>query len=216
MQMLNKLKESNPDIEFFSVSDPEFKSFGKILDLDTDEIISVAEKFEMPEAVIYMPSTEEFEKLNISNEIRNEVFGTLPTEIGYCYGHSRMLNATEWHTTSEINIAVTDFVLLLGHLWDIENGKIDSSCFKAFYVPKGTAIEVFSTTLHYCPCQVDDSGFRCVVALPDGTNTALETNLNDKRITAKNKWLIAHVDNEAKIKQGAIAGITGTNYEIKY
>ena len=55
-----------------------------------------------------------------------------------------------------------------------------------------------------------------VVSLPKDTNTALETELLDKRITAKNKWLIAHVDNEAKIKQGAVAGITGINYEIKW
>ncbi len=214
--MLNKLRNLNKDIEFYSVYDSEFKSFGRILELDTQEIVKAAEQFEMPEAVIYMPSTEEFEALDISKEIRDEIFGTLPTEVGYCYGHSRMLNATEWHTSSEINIAATDMVLILGHLWDIENEKIDSSLFKAFYVPKGTAIEVFATTLHYCPCQVSDDGFRCVVGLPKDTNTALETQLKDKKVTAKNKWLIAHVDNIAKIKQGAVAGITGTNYEIKY
>ena len=213
--MINKLKELNPDIEFYSVSDSEFRTYGKILGLDTEEIVKAAEKFEMPEAVIYMPSTQEFEELEIAKTIKEEIFGTLPTETGYCYGHSRMLNATEWHTSSEINIAATDLVLILGHLWDIENNKIDSSHFKAFYVPKGTAIEVYATTLHYCPCQVSDAGFRCVVSLPKDTNTALETELLDKRITAKNKWLIAHVDNEAKIKQGAVAGITGTNYEIK-
>lgn len=214
--MLSKLKEHNKDIPFFSVYDSEFKTFGRILKLDTDEIIKVAEQFEMPEAVNYMPSTKEFESLVIAKEICNEIFGTLPTEVGYCYGHSRMLNATEWHTSSEINIAVTDMVLILGHLWDIEDEKIDSSLFKAFFVPKGTAIEVYATSLHYCPCQVSDNGFRCVVALPRDTNTALETRMKDKKITAENKWLIAHVDNQAKIKQGAVAGITGINYEIKY
>ena len=126
------------------------------------------------------------------------------------------MNATEWHTSNEINIAITDLVLILGHRWDIHNDKIDSSLFKAFYVPKGTVVEVFSTSLHYCPCQVNDAGFKCVVVLPKDTNTAVETEVLDKRITAKNKWLIAHVENEAKIKQGAVAGITGINYEIKY
>lgn len=214
--MLNKLKKLNPDINFFSVFDDEFKTYGKVLNLGTEEIIAAAEKFEMPENVIYMPTTKEFEVLNISKDIREEIFGTLPTEVGYCYGHNKMLNATEWHTSSEINIAATDLVLLLGHLWEIQDGKIDSSLFNAFYIPKGTTIEVYATSLHYCPCQVNDEGFRCVVALPEGTNTALEAELKDKRITAKNKWLIAHADNEAKIKQGAVAGITGTNFEIKY
>lgn len=214
--MLENLKKLNPNIAVHSVFENEFKSFGRILKLNTEEIIKVAEGFQMPENVIYTPSTKEFEELPIAKEINDEIFGTLPTEVGYCYGHSKMLNATEWHTSSEINIAVTDMILILGHLWDIENEKIDSSLFKAFYVPKGTAIEVFATTLHYCPCQVSDEGFRCVVALPKDTNTALETQLKDKKVTAKNKWLIAHVDNIAKIKQGAVAGITGTNYEIKY
>ena len=214
--MLENLKKLNPNIAVHSVFENEFKSFGRILKLNTEEIIKVAEGFQMPENVIYTPSTKEFEELSITKEINDEIFGTLPTEVGYCYGHSKMLNATEWHTSSEINIAVTDMILILGHLWDIENEKIDSSLFKAFYVPKGTAIEVFATTLHYCPCQVSDEGFRCVVALPKDTNTALETQLKDKKVTAKNKWLIAHIDNVAKIKQGAVAGITGTNYEIKY
>ena len=214
--MLENLKKLNPNIAVHSVFENEFKSFGRILKLNTEEIIKVAEGFQMPENVIYTPSTKEFEELPIAKEINDEIFGTLPTEVGYCYGHNKMLNATEWHTSSEINIAVTDMVLILGHLWDIENDTIDSSMFKAFYVPKGTAIEVFATTLHYCPCQVIDEGFRCVVALPKDTNTALETQLKDKKVTAKNKWLIAHVDNIAKIKQGAVAGITGTNYEIKY
>ena len=83
-------------------------------------------------------------------------------------------------------------------------------------MPEGTAIEVFATTLHYSPCQVSDDGFRWVVALPQDTNTALETPVSDKRIIAKSKWVIAHVDNEKGIKNGAVAGITGVNYKINY
>ncbi len=214
--MLERLKKQNPEIQVYSIYDAEFKTFGQVLTLDTGEIIKVAERFEMPTGVIYTPSTPEFETLSIAEKIQNELYGTLSAQVGYCYGHSRMLNATEWHTASEINIAVTDFVLLLGHRWDMEKGQIDSSKFKAFYVPKGAAIEVYATTLHFCPCQVNDGGFRCVVGLPKDTNTALETMVEDKMITAKNKWLIAHVENETKIKQGAVPGIIGTNYEIKY
>lgn len=213
--MLDKLKKNN-DIEIFSVFDPEFASYGRILDLDTEEIIKTAEKFDMPQDVIYMPSTPEFEALPIADTIKNEAFGTLPTQIGYCYGHSTMLNATEWHASSEVNVAATDLVIIIGHRWDVKDGKIDSSKFKGFFVPKGTAIEVFATTLHYSPCQVSDSGFRWVVALPKGTNTALETPVSDKKIIAKSKWVIAHVDNEKEIKNGAVAGITGVNYKINY
>lgn len=216
--MIDNLRKSNQDIKIYSVLDDEFNSFGRVIEnIDTDEIIKTAEQIEYPETgVRYLPSEESFEKLPIAGLIRTEVYGTLPTEIGYCWGHNSLLNATEWHTSSEVNIAVTPIVLILGDRRDIKDGIIDSSKFRMFYLPKGTAVEIYATTLHYTPCQTSDDGFGCVVVLPEGTNTALDTKVNDKFMTAKNKWLIAHVDNTAKIKQGAFAGITGTNYEIKY
>lgn len=215
--MINELQKKNPEIKIYSVADNEFNTFGRIINnIDTTEIVKVAESFDVTEGITYIPSVKEFENLAISKEINNELYGTLPTQIGYCYGHSSYLNATEWHTSNEVNIAITDLVLILGHRWDIVDDKIDSSMFKAFYVPKGTIVEVYSTSLHYCPCQVSDNGFRCIVALPKDTNTELDLKLNDKRITAKNKWLLAHVDNEVKIKQGAVPGITGINSEVKY
>ena len=215
--MLEMLKEKNKDIEILSVNSEEFKSFGKIINIDAEEIIKVAEKIENPaEGSSYVPSEESFEALKISEEIKKEYFGTLPSQMGYCWGHNTMMNATEWHTSSEINITVTPLVLILGHVWDIENGKIDSSAFKAFYLPKGTAVEVYSTSLHFCPCQVNDSGFGCVVGLPAGTNTPLETEVNDKMLFRKNKWIISHVENTPLIEKGVVAGITGKNFEIKY
>ena len=177
----------------------------------------MAEKIENPaEGSSYVPLEESFKALKISEEIEKEYFGTLPSQMGYCWGHNTMMNATEWHTSSEINIAVTPLVLILGHVWDIENGKIDSSAFKAFYLPKGTAVEVYSTSLHFCPCQVNDNGFGCVVGLPDGTNTPLEKEVKDKMLFRKNKWIISHVENTPLIEKGVVAGITGKNFEIKY
>ena len=213
--MLEKLKKLN-EIEIKSVFDPDFDSYGKVLDLDTQEIIETASKFAMPQDVVYMPSTPEFEALPIAATIQNELFGTLPTQIGYCYGHGTTLDATEWHASSEVNIAATDLVIMIAHRWDIKDDRIDSSKFTGFFVPKGTAIEVFATTLHYAPCQVSDDGFRWVVALPKGTNTDLETPVLDKKLIAKSKWLIAHVENEKEIRNGAVAGIVGINHRINY
>ena len=216
--MLEKLKKLNPEIEFYNVTDKEFAPFGKIIKtLDANEIIEVAKKIENPESgSSYVPTCEAFETLKIATEIKNECFGSLSTQIGYCWGHNTLMNATEWHTSSEINIAVTPLVLLLGHIWDIVDGKIDSSKFKAFYLPAGTVAEVFATSLHFCPCEVEEGGFGCVVALPEDTNTNLEIKPEDALLFRKNKWIIAHIDNEALKQKGVVAGITGTNYEIKY
>jgi hypothetical protein len=215
--MLEKLKKLNPDIQLFSVNDEEFASFGRVIDfLDTKEIVALASKIESPENSSYVPSQSEFEALSIAKEIEDKCFGTLPTQIGYCWGHSNFLNATEWHTSSEVNVAITPLVLILGHVWDIKNEKIDSSCFKAFYLPKGTAVEVYSTTLHFCPCEVEKSGFGCVVALPRGTNTPLSYNAGDHLLFRKNKWIIAHEENTVLQNRGVASGIYGKNYEIKY
>lgn len=216
--MLNNLKLKNSDIKLYSVNSEEFKTFGKVITgLDTSEIIKAAEKISRPaEGSAYTPSEESFEKLSIAKEIENKFFGTLPTQIGYCHGHNSLLNAAEWHMSSEINIAVTPLVLILGHIWDIENGKTDSSKFTVFYLPAGTVAEVYSTTLHFCPCEVEKGGFGCVVGLPLGTNTPLETETSDPLLFRKNKWLIAHNDNKALISRGVFSGISGENFKINY
>lgn len=216
--MFEKLKLLNHEIDFYDVSDKEFASFGRIItNLDTSEIINAAEKISNPDCgSSYLPSLENFEALKIADAIKNECFGTLPTQIGYCYGHSNFLNAAEWHSSSEINIAVTPLVLILGHVWDITDGKIDSSRFKAFYLPKGTAVEVYATTLHFCPCEVEKGGFGCVVGLPLGTNTPLDNTPENPLLFRKNKWIIAHEQNTSLINRGVVSGITGKNFEIKY
>lgn len=217
--MIEKLKSLNPDIKFYSIFDEEFTEFGRIItNIATDEIINVAKTIEKPEkASSYVPSEPKFEALAIAKEITDKVFGTLPTQIGYCWGHNTVMNATEWHTSSEVNIAVTDLVLILGRRCDIDkDGKIDSSKFKAFYVPKGYILEVYATSLHYCPCEVEDSGFGCVVGLPMDTNTCLPENSFEPLLFARNKWLIAHSEATELIADGAVIGVTGINYSIAY
>lgn len=216
--MLEHLKKLNPEIPFYSVFDIEFASFGKVIEnLDTSEITEEAKKIENPEnGSSYLPSVKAFEKLKIAKKIKDEYFGILPTQIGYCWGHSNFLNATEWHKSSEVNIAITPIVLILGHVWDIENGKIDSSKFKAFYLPEGTAVEVYATTLHFCPCEVEKSGFGCVVALPEGTNTDLEEKKENDLLFRRNKWIICHEQNETLKNRGVVSGISGKNFKIKY
>ena len=216
--MLEYLKKLNSDIDFYDVNDEAFVSFGRVVkNLDVSEIMETAKRIQMPESgSSYTASVPEFEALSIAKEIEKEYFGTLPSQLGYCCGYSNFLGATEWHSCSEINIAITPLVLILGHVWDIKDGKIDSSRFKAFYLPEGTVVEVYATTLHFCPCEVKKDGFGCVVGLTAGTNTNLETDVKNKMLFRKNKWIISHVDNAALINRGVIPGITGANYEIKY
>ena len=199
------------------VTDPAFRKYGQVLEgYDFTGLIKEMKHTPVPEDVIYVPSVEELEALDIMKDLQNKGYGGLPIQIGYCNGHNKKLNAVEYHRNSEINVAVTDLVLLIGHQQDIEpDHTYDTSEIEAFLVPAGTGIEVYATTLHYAPCHVNEGGFQCVVVLPKGTNTDLtfqtEKTGEDSLMTAKNKWLIAHED--AKIA-GAFNGLKGENITI--
>lgn len=194
------------------VTDPSFGKYGKVLEgYAYSRILKEMEHTPLPKEVIYVPSVEELEALPEAVEFQNRGFGGLPIQIGYCNGDNQKLNALEYHRSSEINIAVTDMILLLGAQQDIrEDYTYDTSLVEAFLVPAGTAIEVYATTLHYAPCTAAEGGFRCVVILPAGTNTELNfpagTDGEERLITLKNKWLIAH--EEAGI-EGAFCGLKG-------
>ena len=199
------------------VTDSAFRKYGQVLEgYDFTGLIKEMKHTPVPEDVIYVPSVEELEALDIMIDLQNKGYGGLPVQIGYCNGHNKKLNAVEYHRNSEINVAVTDLVLLIGHQQDIEpDHTYDTSKIEAFLVPAGTGIEVYATTLHYAPCHVNEGGFQCVVVLPKGTNTDLtfqtEKTGEDSLMTAKNKWLIAHED--AKIA-GAFNGLKGENITI--
>lgn len=130
--MLEKLKKLNPDIEIFDVTSEEFTTFGRIIKgMDVTEIITEAKKIEMiGNDSNYKPSVEAFEKLNIAGEIKIKLFGESEIQVGYCWGYNSIFGATEWHTSSEINIAVTDLLIIVGHVWDVKDNTIDTSKFR--------------------------------------------------------------------------------------
>ena len=204
-------------MKIHSVCDKEFAQYGRVLtELDTKELISAMEKTPVPDDVIYVPSDKELESLNVYDVMSKVVYGDMPVQIGYCNGHNQKLNAVEYHRSSEINVAATDMILLLGKQQDIkEDYTYDTADIEAFLVPAGTAVEVYATTLHYAPCNAAEGGFKCIVILPKGTNTdidfALATEGEDTLMTAKNKWLIAHED--AAI-EGAFNGLRGENISL--
>ena len=204
-------------MEIFSVRDEKFRKYGKVWDnIESTKLLIGMEHTPLPEDVIYVPSVEELEAVPEAQAFQNRVFGGLPIQIGYCNGNNHKLNAVEYHRNSEINIAVTDMILLLGWLPDVtDEFTYDTSKIEAFMVPAGTVVEMYETTLHYAPCNAAEGGFKCIVILPKITNTdidfALATEGEDTLMTAKNKWLIAHED--AAI-EGAFNGLRGENISL--
>ncbi len=160
------------------------------------------------------------EALPIKEELSVKTYGEMPIQIGYCNGHNTLLNALEYHRDSEINVAATDAVLMLGLLTDVEaDFTYDTAKAEAFLVPAGTAVEIYATTLHYAPCDLEGRGFRVAVVLPKGTNYPLQrvhakvedgkAPNEDALLTAVNKWLIGH--KEGGLDEGAFLGLRGKN-----
>ncbi len=215
--MLENLKKLNPLIKFFSIRDKEFEKYGRIIDFDSREFVTACEELDFPEnGSAYEPTVKKLEELTSSKKLSEMAFGGCDTQIGICHGYNTLMNGLEFHKSSEINIAAKPLVLILGLTYEMEGNEFSSEKIKAFYLEKGDAVEVYGTSLHFCPCQVSDDGFSCVVVLPKGTNTLLDEPSKDKLLFKKNKWLICHDKNEALIEKGVYPGIHGENYEIKY
>ena len=200
------------------VTDASFKKYGRVVNgYDFTGLLKEMEKTDKPlDKVIYVPSDENLESLDAAKYLQDVVYGQLPIQIGYCNGNNRKLNALEYHRSSEVDIAADDLILLLGSQQDIRSDyTYDTDLVEAFYVPAGTGVELYATTLHYAPCSAQDSGFRCVIVLPRDTNLDLlaapETQGEGKLLTARNKWLIAH--EEAGI-EGAFCGLCGKNIDL--
>lgn len=203
------------------VTDKSFRKYGRVIgNYDLTEIIKVMnDKTPLPDDVVYEPSIADLESLSIFSDLEKREYGDLPIQIGYCNGHNHLLNAVEYHRSSEVNIAATDMILILGAQQDVENDySYDTAKMEAFLIPQGTMVEVYATTLHYAPCSVNDNGFKCVVVLPKDTNLPLQGEKSavgeDKLLFARNKWLIGHPDTDLG-KDGAFIGLKGENLSIK-
>ena len=207
-------------MKIYSVFDPEFKPYGKILEgYDTAELIAAMNEIPLPaKGVAYEPGIDQLEVCGILKEFEARAYGGMPIQLGMCWGRNTKLNCLEYHRDSEVNLGTTDFVLLLAKQDEIEAGVLDTAKVKAFRVPAGVPVEVWATTLHYAPCHLSEAeGFRVAVVLPKGTNTekpAFEAKCEeDTWMTARNKWLLAHPEsNEAK--GGAHIGLSGVNIDI--
>ena len=211
-------------MKLLSVNDLAFHKYGRVIsNVDLTELVQVLKETPVPENVVYEPSVKALEELPVMKTLERVTYGEMPIQIGYCNGHNVLLNALEYHRSSEINIAATDAILLLGALQDVEpDYTYDTANVEAFLLPAGTAVELYATTLHYAPCSVNGQGFQVAIVLPketyyplEGEHAAVKDNKasnEDALITATNKWLIGHA--EGGLDEGAFLGLKGNNLNV--
>ncbi len=207
-------------MKILPVTDPSFRNYGQILEgYDLKKLLETLDKVTpCPESVDYVPEQAELQALAIEKDLRNNAYGGMPIQIGWCNGHNTKMNCLEYHRDSELNVGTEDFILLLAKREDLVDGVLDADKVAAHYCPAGVMVEVYATTLHYAPCSAKKGqGFKVVIVLPKGTNLAKPEitvkNPEDEILWAANKWLLAHADS-AEAAQGAKVLITGTNPDI--
>lgn len=221
--MIERIREKNPNYNILPVESEEFKAYGKIIEgVSFPKMERFVRGTDMPEGEYYKPESDEL--MNMEGEadvIKDLIYGQVPCQIGYYNGHADRLNAVEYHKCSEILVLLEDAVLILGHINDIEEGKLHTDRMKYFYVKKNTCVELYSTTLHWAPCQTGPQGIRQVVVQAAGTNTPLKKPVADRNgenryLLERNKWVLIHEEAKEDMSEDAYIGIIGENPIIKF
>ena len=188
-------------MEIKKVTDKAFRKYGAVIEgMDLSELLAWAKTTPAPDDVVYEPSIPEAEALPICEDLSRQVYGEMPIQIGYCNGKNHKNDTLEYHRGEELDVAVTDLVVVLGSRKDMDSLlSFDLANAEAFFIPAGTAIMLYSDTLHYAPCSAGDGVFQCVIVLPRGTNYPSEKEnirktAEDELLCMKNKWVLTHPD----------------------
>ena len=226
MDRLEKLQKLNPGLEILPVSDAAFAAYGRVIGgVDASQESAYARRqAKLGSGVVYEAAVPGLEAGSpLLAELEAVHYGGMPAQLGWCYGRNTSLDGLEYHKGSEIDVAVTDCVLLLALFDDIHweaQPWLDSACVRAFYVPQGAVFELYAWCLHFAPLHVSQQdGFCILVALPRQTNLELERRPEPRGEAAllfgRNKWLLVHPEAEALVRDGAYPGIRGPNLRLQ-
>ena len=220
-EVLETLKALNPDLPLYSVFDPEFQPFGRVIQVPEGEgLLQKVAETPLPETGNhYRGSVESLEQTAAFRFLQETVFGGMEAQAGFCNGFGHRLNAFEYHKCPEVNASPTGLVLLLARFGDLKNGRIPSDRTAGFYLPKNVFIEIDPLVLHFAPCRLPDSPFKCLVALTKHTNEPIERPSADSEGEARllfmrNKWLVFHPDSP-QAANGAFVGIEDENITLQ-
>ena len=66
-----------------NVTDASFRKYGKVLEgYDFSALLKEMKHTPVPDDVVYVPSVEELEALDVAKALQNKGFGGIPIEIG--------------------------------------------------------------------------------------------------------------------------------------
>lgn len=206
--------------KIYNCEEESFRKYGQVIRLkQTEDLIRWSETVIEEDGPVYVPHYPSSSGFSWKKELEEELYGGLPLQAGSCCGMNNRMNGMEFHKGHEFILALTPLVLFVGHSRDLitKEGqwRWDSSWGRFYYVSQGTAVELYSTTMHLAPCRIGPESFKSLILLPEGTNLDLEKPASpDSLLFKKNKWMICHPESPAA-GQGACPGIVGENRSIR-
>jgi len=218
--IVERLQAANPGVTIRSVTHPAFARYGRVLDrFDPSEMMVRAKRL-LPTSgkVVYEPSVPALEEpCALNTAIATQVYGGMDIQVGWCYGRNLQMAGLEYHKGIEVNVCLTEALLLVGDQRDIAYGDeptYDTRLVEGFYAPEGCVVEFHPWNLHFAPIHVAKSGsFATIVYLPRGTNTDIAFEVDPvgegRLLFAVNKWLLVHPDADDLVAQGAYPGLVG-------
>ena len=86
-------------MKILPVSDPSFQNYGQVMTgYDLKELLETLDKVTpCPDGVEYVPEQPELQALAIEKDLRNNAYGGMPIQIGWCNGHNTKMNCLEYH-----------------------------------------------------------------------------------------------------------------------
>ncbi len=213
MSTLAVMRRNNLGLTILSLGEtPEHRLYRRV-DADTSVFLAASVSITPEEANAYVPRVEGMSRSRATQFISRVVFGELPIQAGWNHGGNTRMSGMEWHKSSEVIVACTDLVLLLGDYADVEHDSYDSARAFGLLLQKGEAVELLPFTLHLAPLPVQGGRFIAAILLPEGTNLPLSSGI-EGTLRAVNKWLLVHPDNTRGIELGGKVGIRGENIRL--
>lgn len=198
MTTLDTIRPLNPDLEIHSIDEPIFSKYAAVIkDYDNSTVSDVMDEIQLPTNFYYKIENPKLEANAEIQKVGANVYAGMPYIAGECVGNSSDLPNSEYHNGSEVNIYQNDVVMALGRRNDVHDFKYDpSKDATLFFIPAGTAIELYGGTIHFAPFKVNPEGFKFVVMLLSGTNENLPNGAKfaNPRIAKTNNFFFGYED----------------------
>ena len=159
-------------MEYYSVFDPAFSSFGRLVPgYDTAGLEQALFARRQPEEGMALVSRFADPRLRLTaNTLKKQLVGDAPASVVLYTGRNTSPRRLLRSSHGAYLIGAYDFVLLVTSKEEVSKRRLDSEQMTAFFVPGRVLIQLYDATLHCVPCHTHDrDGMNVLVIRPAGT-----------------------------------------------